>query len=253
MEGLLDDSANRLHLPSVIVGAVGLRMYTGHRIEQSIRLHLSAEPQLQDVPAIRRTDLLALQKASRQSATLEQVASLVQARRAPEDLSALRLHLDNPVVRSFAMQLTQTVGANRKDVQEAVKAIAESPEWRRQAMARIASFTGVVATERMIGEQLLPYVLQSTGIRFDSERATRLGQWCDALAVARVHLATRGMADQEIFNLILNLEQERARRGEAFELVVNAFGELMPGFLQAYAAAFSAESEKTVEQRLARR
>lgn len=250
----LEDADQRIsHTSNLVVSGAGLRLYTGYRVAQSVRLHLSNEQLLVDVPAVRRIDHIALRQAAGKALTIPQVSESLLGLRSVDELKSLRRHLANPAVRSLAMVLTQTVEASGKQVNDAIRAVAESSAWRRDALALVATQVRLVDAERLIGEQVLPYVYQSVGLPFNAKTKTGLIERCDALAVARIQLATQHLNDQDLFTLIQNLHQDRDRLGEVFGLVFDAFRSRINEYLWAYAESFEAASQQSVSDRVARR
>lgn len=250
----LEDADQRIsHTSNLVVSGAGLRLYTGYRVAQSVRLHLSNEQLLVDVPAVRRIDHIALRQAAGRALTIPQVSESLLALRSVDELKRLRRHLVNPAIRSLAMVLTQTVEASPKQVNEAIVAVAESTPWRRDALALVATQVRLVDAERLIGEQVLPYVYQSVGLPFSTKFKTGLIQRCDALAVARIQLATQHLNDQDLFTLMQNLQQDRDRLDEVFGLVFDAFRARINEYLWAYAESFEAASQQSVADRVARR
>jgi hypothetical protein len=201
--------------------SLGRGLYTGNHAKQSIELHLAVILPLADVPRVRRTDLNALQSAAASTLGSASLADQLSLRTEKDEVQRMRAALSVDPMPEFTALLGTSVFSSRDDISAATAEIARAGDWRRAALAWIASAIRMDQVERYVAFNMTPYVVGHIGIDDPSQAQAATFMRADSIALARVHIATQRYSDNRLHQLIQALSQPD---------VVLAFGLAARGF-----------------------
>jgi len=221
-----------------LVMSLGRGLYTGKHAQQSIELHLAPILPLSDVPLARRIDIKALDSASASTLRSMALADQLTLRTDNDEVQRMRAVLGTDPLPEFTALLATSVFAQRDVITAATSQVAISSDWRKSALAWIATAIRIDQVERYIAFNMTPYVLSHIGIQDASQAESATFARADAIALARVHHATQQYSDDQLHQLILAISQPEVVL--AFGLASRCFYTQSPAFLNHFHGQFVA-------------
>lgn len=199
---------SRLYDHRSLIAQSGQNLFTSKRVEQSLLYHLSLIPIVEDRPKPRRLELRALSAASSAELQPLQIAQDLEGLLSPDDIRRFRGTADIRNLSIFNALLGATVYRSTESLATEVAQSLRLSDWRRSAVAWLTTATRSELVERHIATESMPYVISHLGLdpRKRLPSNAELIQRADALAFARVHLATAEMTDLDVYAVIRNFE-----------------------------------------------
>lgn len=225
---------SRLYNHHALVFQAGRTLFTGPRMQQSLQIHLSFVDRLGEIPLARRRDLHALETASKTSFNQKDLAVSLESILSMDEVKRLRSHFEISFLHTFAVLLGTSVTTPNEALLKAISTASEQSEWRRSALAWLTSATKSEEVERHIAMNALPYVLSNIGYEPEKVMPSKdlLFKRADALAFARVHIATKDMTDRDVYAVIQNFQLTGA--AQAYTSFMEAYRIQSNGFLIAF-------------------
>jgi len=214
---------SRLYDQRSLISQTGPNLFSAKRVQQSLLFHLSHIPVVEDRPKPRRLELKALSAATSKALQPLDIAQELENLLSKVDVRRFRGAADITIVSVFnAMYGTSIFRTNEALLTDISQALSISA-WRRAALAWLTTATRSEAVERHIATECLPYVISHLGL--DSRKflpvKDELIKRADALAFARVHIATAEMSDLQVYGVVRNFQITRL--AELYETLFLAY------------------------------